>query len=68
MDYCLPRPNPFISLLAFSADRGVSQRATAAIVAEGQKVWQQLNARVDIDKLEPDEVAREYLLKHGLVK
>ena len=47
---------------------GGGSPATPAIVAEGQKVWQQLNARVDIDKLEPDEAAREYLLKHRLVK
>jgi osmoprotectant transport system substrate-binding protein len=36
-------------------------------VAEGQKAWQQLNARVDIDKLEPDEAAHEYLVEHGLI-
>ncbi|MFC2041688.1 glycine betaine ABC transporter substrate-binding protein [Chloroflexota bacterium] len=47
---------------------GGGQAATPAIVSQGQSAWQQLNARVDIDKLEPDEVAREYLLKHGLVK
>jgi len=47
---------------------GGGKSATPAIVAQGQKAWQQLNARVDIDKLEPDEVAREYLLEHGLVK
>ena len=47
---------------------GGGKSATPAIVGQGQKVWQALNARVDIDKLEPDEAAREYLLKHGLVK
>ncbi len=47
---------------------GGGKSATPAIVGEGQKAWQELNARVDIDKMEPDEVAREYLLKHGLVK
>jgi len=47
---------------------GGGKTATPAIVAEGQRVWQELNARVDIDKLEPDEMAREYLLSHGLVK
>jgi len=36
-------------------------------VAQGQQAWQQLNKRVDIDKLEPDEVAHEYLVKHGLI-
>ncbi len=47
---------------------GGGKSATPAIIGEGQKTWQALNARVDIDKLEPDEVAREYLLKCGLVK
>jgi len=41
--------------------------ATPPIVAECQGAWQKLNARVDIDKLEPDEAAREYLLQHGLI-
>ncbi len=47
---------------------GGGKSATPAIVGEGQKAWQKLNARVDIDKLEPDEAALEYLLEHGLVK
>jgi osmoprotectant transport system substrate-binding protein len=47
---------------------GGGEPATPALVSEGQKVWQALNARVDNDKLEPDEVAREYLIAHGLVK
>lgn len=42
--------------------------ATSAIVAEGQQAWQELNAKVDIDKMEPDEVAHEYLVAHGLVE
>ncbi len=46
---------------------GGGQDATPALVAEGQKVWQALNARVDIDKMEPDEVAREYLMEHNLI-
>jgi len=36
-------------------------------VAEGQKVWQALNSQVDNDKMEPDEVARQYLLDKGLI-
>ncbi len=52
---------------------GGGEPATPEIVAEGQKVWQELNAKVDIKKdgkkrMEPDEVAREYLVEHGLVK
>jgi len=47
---------------------GGGEPATPAIVGEGQKVWQTLNSRVDNDKLEPDEVAYEYLVEKGLVK
>jgi len=47
---------------------GGGDPATPAIVAECQKVWQGLNARVDIDKLEPDEAAREYLVEHALLQ
>jgi osmoprotectant transport system substrate-binding protein len=47
---------------------GGGKSATPAVVAEGQKAWQALNAKVDIDKMEPDEVAREYLISKGLVK
>ncbi len=47
---------------------GGGEPATPAIVSQCQKVWQKLNARVDIDKLEPDEAAREYLIEHGLIK
>ena len=42
--------------------------AAPEVVAEGQTVWQALNANVDINKIEPDEVAHEYLVKYGLVK
>jgi len=47
---------------------GGGELATPEIVAEGQTVWQALNANVDIDKMEPDEVAHEYLVKNGLIK
>ena len=42
--------------------------AAPAVVAQGQTVWQSLNAKVDIEQMEPDEVAHEYLVKYGLVK
>jgi osmoprotectant transport system substrate-binding protein len=45
---------------------GGGQDATPALIAEGQKVWQELNAMVDVD-MEPDEVAKEYLLEHNLI-
>ena len=47
---------------------GGGKLAAPETVAEGQAVWQALNAKVDIDKMEPDEVAHEYLVKNGLIK
>ena len=47
---------------------GGGEEATPALVGEGQKAWQVLNAKVDNDKMEPDEVAHEYLVAHGLVE
>jgi len=47
---------------------GGGKAVTPAIVSECQKVWQGLNAKVDIDKKEPKEVAHEYLVDHGLIK
>jgi len=46
---------------------GGGEEATPEIVAECQGVWQELNAKVNIDRLEADEVAREYLIEHGLI-
>ena len=48
--------------------RGGGEPATPEIVAEGQKVWQELNAKVDIEEMTPEKVANEYLMKHGLIK
>lgn len=51
---------------------GGGKPATPEIVDECRSVWQELNAKVDIDedidKMEAAEVAHEYLVKHGLVK
>ena len=47
---------------------GGGDPATPETVAECQKSWQELNAKVDIDRMEADEVAREYLVKHGLIE
>ncbi len=46
---------------------GGGEAATAEIVAAGQKAWQKLNAKVDIEKMLPAEAAREYLIKHRLI-
>jgi osmoprotectant transport system substrate-binding protein len=46
---------------------GGGKAATPEIVTECQKIWQKLNAEVDIEKKEPGEVAREYLAQHGLI-
>jgi osmoprotectant transport system substrate-binding protein len=45
---------------------GGGQDATPALIAEGQKVWQELNAMVSVE-MEPDEVAKQYLLEHDLI-
>ena len=47
---------------------GGGDPATPETVAECQKSWQELNAKVDIDRMEADEVAHEYLAKHGLIQ
>jgi osmoprotectant transport system substrate-binding protein len=47
---------------------GGGEPATPELVSEGQKAWQNLNSKVDNDKMEPDEVAREYLMDKGLIK
>jgi osmoprotectant transport system substrate-binding protein len=47
---------------------GGGRSAIPDTVAECQKVWQKLNARVDIERMEPSEVARDYLVKHGLLQ
>ncbi|MFH1956842.1 MAG: glycine betaine ABC transporter substrate-binding protein [bacterium] len=47
---------------------GGGKPATIEIVAEGQKIWQALNAEVDIKMMKADQVARKYLVKHRLIK
>ena len=47
---------------------GGGSLATPQIVAAGQKAWQALNAKVDIDKIEPEDVAHDYLVEKGLIK
>ena len=42
--------------------------ATPEIVAQGQAVWQALNAKVDIDMMEPEDVAHDYLVEQGLIE
>jgi osmoprotectant transport system substrate-binding protein len=46
---------------------GGGMEATPALVAQGQAVWQELNAKVDIELMEPEEVAHDYLVAHGLI-
>jgi osmoprotectant transport system substrate-binding protein len=47
---------------------GGDQAATPDLVAEAQTVWQELNAKVDIEQMQPREVAHEYLVEHGLIE
>jgi len=46
---------------------GGGMTATPELVAQGQAVWQELNAKVDIELMEPEEVAHDYLVAHGLI-
>jgi len=46
---------------------GGGELATPEIVAQGQAVWQTLNAKVDIDMIEPEDVAYDYLVEQGLI-
>ena len=46
---------------------GGDKAATADLVAETQSVWQELNAKVDIEQMQPREVAHDYLVEHGLI-
>ncbi len=45
---------------------GGESPATNESVAECRKVWRKLNAEVDIEKMEPGEVAHKYLYKRKL--
>jgi glycine betaine/choline ABC-type transport system substrate-binding protein len=47
---------------------GGGKDPTPQAVSECQKAWQELNSKVDINYAEPDEVALEYLITHGLVE
>ena len=49
----------------FPGGRG---KVDSETIAECQKIWRELNAKVDIDLEEPSDVARQYLLSHGLLK
>jgi len=46
---------------------GGGESATPEIVAQCQKVWQGLVAKVDIDMIEPEDVAHDYLVANGLI-
>ncbi|MBW1743890.1 MAG: glycine/betaine ABC transporter substrate-binding protein, partial [Deltaproteobacteria bacterium] len=47
---------------------GGGKRSTPDMIGDCQKVWQDLNAKVDINKMEPSEVAHDYLIEHDLVE
>jgi osmoprotectant transport system substrate-binding protein len=47
---------------------GGGETATPEIVAECQRSWQELNAKVDLDMLEPEEVAHDYLVENNLIE
>jgi glycine betaine/choline ABC-type transport system substrate-binding protein len=47
---------------------GGGKPASHDTVTACRRVWQNLNARVDIEKMEPSDVALDYLVENGLVK
>jgi osmoprotectant transport system substrate-binding protein len=47
---------------------GGGRAAAPELVSACQQMWRQLNAAVDIEKKEPQEVAWDYLVAHGLTK
>lgn len=47
---------------------GGGKEATTQAVSECQRAWQVLNSRVDIDMMEPEEIALEYLVRHRLLQ
>jgi osmoprotectant transport system substrate-binding protein len=46
---------------------GGGQDVTPEIISECQGIWRTLNAEVDIERREPHDVARDYLIAHGLI-
>ena len=46
---------------------GGGQEVTPETICECQGIWRTLNAAVDIEKREPQDVARDYLAAHGLI-
>ncbi|MBS3778754.1 MAG: hypothetical protein KGY41_00005, partial [Desulfovermiculus sp.] len=57
-----------ILLELVSSFPGGDQAANPDLVAEAQSVWQELNAKVDIEQMQPREVAHEYLVEHDLIQ
>ena len=47
---------------------GGGEAVTLDTIAKCQKAWQQLNSKAEIDKMDAKKVAREYLVKHGLIR
>lgn len=47
---------------------GGGEPAALQSIARCRKIWQKLNADVDIGKMEPGEVAHKYLYQHKLIK
>jgi osmoprotectant transport system substrate-binding protein len=46
---------------------GGGHEVTPEIISACQQIWRKLNAAVDIEKKEPQDVARDYLAAHGLI-
>ncbi|MFW6190602.1 MAG: glycine betaine ABC transporter substrate-binding protein [Candidatus Bipolaricaulota bacterium] len=37
-------------------------------MSESQRIWSELNGKVDVEKMDDDEAAEEYLLEHDLIE
>lgn len=46
---------------------GDGKEVTPEIISECRGIWRQLNAAVDIERRQPQDVAHEYLVAHGLI-
>lgn len=46
---------------------GGGEPATPEIVSECQQLWSELNGKVELEGMDPEDVAHDYLVEHGLI-
>jgi len=47
---------------------GGGEPSTSTLISATQRIWQELNAEVDISLRQPADVARDYLVREGLIE